>query len=127
MSRDEITIQKPVIENTDSVGIEVIEPQSVTAENGISLQGAMECMNNTLFIIINNTANADSTVTIKKGDKFPNSMLGDLNLIAEKSATTVIQIQDPARFVNADCAIDIDFGSNFAGTIYAIGKKVGLV
>ena len=126
MTRDTITIQKPIIENSDSVGIEVIVPQAVTVANGISLQGAMECMNNTLFIIISNTANADSTVTIKKGDKFPNSMLGDLSLVVEQSATTVIQIQDAARFVNSDCAIDIDFGSGFAGTIYAIGKKVGL-
>lgn len=126
MSRDEITIQKPVIENTDSAGIGVITPQTVTASNGITLKGAMECMNNTLFIIINNTASADATVTLKKGEKFPNSMLGDLILTSEKSKTTIIQIQDPARFVNADCAIDIDFGTGFTGTIYAIGKKVGL-
>lgn len=127
MARDEIKIQKPVIENSDSAGVEVITPQAVTVANGITLKGAMECMNNTLFIIINNTASSDATVTLKKGEKFPNSMLGDLTLTAAKSKTTVIQIQDPARFVNADCAIDIDFGSNFAGTIYAIGKKVGLV
>ena len=127
MARDEIIIQKPVIENSDSAGVEVITPQAVTVANGISLNGAMECMNNTLFIIINNTASSDATVTLKKGEKFPNSMLGDLTLTAAKSKTTVIQIQDPARFINADCAIDIDFGSNFAGTIYAIGKKVGLV
>lgn len=127
MARDEITIQKPVIENTDSAGIEVITPQAVTVANGIRLKGAMECMNNTLFIIINNTASSDATVTLQKGEKFPNSMLGDLTLTAAKSKTTVIQIQDPSRFVNSDCAIDIDFSSNFAGTIYAIGKKVGLV
>lgn len=126
MARDEITIQKPVIENTDSVGIEVVTPQAVTVANGITLKGAMECLNNTLFITINNTASSDSTVTIKKGEKFPNSMLGDLTLTAAKSAITVLQIQDPARFVNANCAIDIDFGTEFAGTIYAIGKKVGL-
>ena len=127
MARDEIIIQKPVIENSDSAGVKVITPQAVTIANGITLKGAMECMNNTLFIITTNTASPDATVTLKKGDRFPNSMLGDLSLLVAKSAITVIQIQDPARFVNADCAIDIDFGSNFAGTIYAIGKKVGLV
>lgn len=127
MARDEIKIQKPVIENSDSAGVEVITPQAVTVANGITLKGAMECMNNTLFIIINNTASSDATVTLKKGDRFPNSMLGDLSLLVAKSAITVIQIQDPSRFVNSDCAIDIDFSSNFAGTIYAIGKKVGLV
>lgn len=36
MARDEITIQKPVIENTDSAGIEVITPQAVTVANGMN-------------------------------------------------------------------------------------------
>ena len=126
MARDEISIQLPVIENTDSAGIVKITPKTVTVANGITLTNAMACMNNTLFIVVSNTANTDATITLKKGEKFPNSMLGDLTLTAEKSATTVFQIQDPARFINNDRAIDIDFGSSFTGTIYAIGKKVGL-
>ena len=69
---------------------------------------------------------SDCILTIKNGDKFPNAMLGDLLLTIAKSATTVLQIQDPARFINKDGAIDIDFGAGFAGTIWAIGKKVGL-
>lgn len=127
MARDEIIIQMPVIDNSQSAGLKVITTQAVTVANGIKLKNAMGCMNNTLFIILTNTnSNTDCTITIKKGDKFPNSMLGDLTLTAAKSATTVFQIQDPARFVDADGAINIDFSSNFAGTIYAIGKKVGV-
>ena len=126
MARDEITIQLPTIESSQSVGVEVIATQAVTVANGITLKNAMECMNNTLFIILNNTASADSTITIKKGDKFPNSILGDLTLSVAKSAITVLQIQDPARFINSNGNIDIDFATGFAGTIYAIGKKVGL-
>lgn len=126
MARDKIQIQLPTIESSDSAGVQVITPQTVTVANGITLEKAMECMNNTLFIIVNSTASSDSTLTLKKGDKFPNSMLGDLTITIGKTSTTAIQIQDPARFVNADCDIEIDFGSGFAGTIYAIGKKVGL-
>lgn len=126
MSRDEIHIQFPAIETTESIGLEVITAQAVTVANGITLKNAMGCMNNTLFIILSNTASTDSTLTVKKGDKFPNSILGDLTLTIAKSATTVLQIQDPSRFVNTEGDIDIDFGSAFAGTIYAIGKKVGL-
>ena len=126
MARDEISIQLPVIEKTESAGTKVITTQAVTVGNGIKLKNAMSCMNNTLFIIINNTDSSDSTVTLKKGDKYPNSMLGDLTLSAAKTATTIIQLQDPSRFVNKDESIDIDFGTSFAGTIYAIGKKVGL-
>lgn len=127
MARDEINIQLPVIENTESIGIKVIEAQTVTVSNGIKLKNAMECMNNTLFIIITNTySTADCTVTLSKGEKFPNSMLGNLTLTAAKSATTILQIQDPSRFIDNEGSINIDFSENFAGTIYAIGKKIGL-
>ena len=53
-------------------------------------------------------------------------MLGDLSLSVSSSSTTVFQVQDPARFVDANGDINIDFASGFTGTIYAIGKKVGL-
>ena len=126
MARDEISLQLPVIENTDSAGVLTVVPQTVNVANGITIKGAMECLNNTLFIIINNTASSDISVILKKGDRYPNSMLGDLNVLISGSGITAIQIQDPARFVNWSGAIDIDFGTGFAGTIYAIGKKVGL-
>ena len=126
MARDEINIHLPIIEKTDSVGIVTVTPQAVTVANGITLNNAMACMNNTLFLVVSNTANADATVIVKEGDKFPNAMLGDLILTAPGSSISAFQIQDPARFVNADCAIDIDFGSGFAGTIFALGKKAGL-
>ncbi len=127
MARDEILIQTPIMDNSDSIGIKTVTAKSVTVANGIVLKDAMACMNNTLFIVISNTSStADSTVVFKQGDKYPNTMLGDLTLSVEKSSTTIFQIQDPARFVDNDGAINIDFGTGFSGTIYAIGKKVGL-
>ena len=81
MARDEITIQTPIMENTESIGLRTISPKSVTVANGIVLKKAMECLNNTLFIVLSNTASsADSTITFKKGEKYPNTMLGDLTL-----------------------------------------------
>lgn len=127
MARDEILIQTPIMDKTDSIGIKTVTAKPVTVANGIVLKDAMACMNNTLFIVISNTSStADSTVVFKQGDKYPNTMLGDLTLSVAKSSTTIFQIQDPARFVDNDGAINIDFGSSFSGTIYAIGKKVGL-
>lgn len=127
MARDEITIQTPLMENTDSIGLRTITAKSVTVANGIVLKNAMSCLNNTLFIVLSNTASTDdSTVTFKKGEKYPNAMLGDLTLSVSKSTTTVFQVQDPARFVDSNGDINIDFGSAFAGTIYAIGKKASL-
>lgn len=126
MARDEISIQNPVMDNTESIGLKTITTKSVTVANGIVLKNAMACMNNTLFVVLANTANSDSAITFKKGNKYPNTMLGDLTLSVASSSTTVFQIQDPARFVDASGDINIDFAAGFTGTIYAIGKKVGL-
>ena len=127
MARDEITIQTPIMDNTESIGLKTITPKSVTVANGIVLKNAMACLNNTLFIVLSNTASsADSTIIFRKGDKYPNTMLGDLTLSVEKSSTTIFQVQDPARFVDNNGNINIDFGSEFTGAIYAVGKKVGL-
>lgn len=126
MARDEITIQLPIMETSDSIGIRTITPKSVTVANGIVLKKAMGCMNNTLFIVLSNTASDDSTINFKKGDRYPNTMLGDLTLSIAKSSTTVFQVQDPARFVDINGDINIDFGTGFTGTIYTVGKKVSL-
>lgn len=126
MARDEINIQTPIMDRTESIGLKTVTAKSVTVANGIVLKKAMACMNNTLFILISNTASSDSTVTFKKGESFPNSMLGDLSISVAKSSTTIFQIQDPSRFVDKNGDINIDFGSEFTGTIYAIGKKASL-
>lgn len=126
MARDKITVLKPVYDNSESVATVKCTKQAVTQANGIEISKAFENKDNTLFIMVENTANADSTATIKAGNAYPNSMLGDLSVTLEKSAITAIQIQDPSRFENADGSICIDFASGFTGNIFAIAKRVGL-
>lgn len=126
MARDKITVLKPVYDNSESVATIKATKTAVTQANGIEISKAFENKDNTLFIMVENTANADSTATIKAGNAYPNSMLGDLSVTLEKSAITAIQIQDPSRFENADGSICIDFASGFTGNIFAIAKRVGL-
>ena len=95
------------------------------------LEEAFENKDNSLFIMIENTttvssAAADSSATIKAGDAYPNSVLGDLTVTLDKSAITAIQIQDPSRFENKDGSICVDFASGFTGNIFAVAKRVGL-
>lgn len=126
MARDNITVLNPVYDNSESVATAKITKQAVTVANGITVADAFKNKDNTLFIFVENTANADGTVTIKAGNAYPNSMLGDLAVPVAKSAITAIQIQDPSRFENADGTMDIDFASVFAGNIFAVAKRVGL-
>lgn len=131
MARDIIEVLKPVLDNSESVASVKITKQAVTQANGITIKDAFENKDNTLFIMIENTttvssAAADSSATIKAGNAYPNSMLGNLSVALEKSAITAIQIQDPSRFENADGSIYIDFASGFTGNIFAVAKRAGL-
>ena len=125
MTRDIIDVQYPVLDHTESVANIAIEKQAVTAAHGITIRNAFSNKNNSLFIIIDNTANASSLLTVKAGDAYPNSMLGDI-VIELAKGISAIQLQDLSRFQKSDESIDLDFGEGFTGTIYAVAKWAGV-
>ncbi len=125
MTRDIIDVQYPVLDHTESVANIAIEKQAVTVANGITIRNAFSNKNNSLFIVIDNTANASSLLTVKAGDAYPNSMLGDI-VIELAKGVSAIQIQDLSRFQKSDESIDLDFAEGFTGTVYAIAKWAGV-
>ncbi|MCD8378170.1 MAG: hypothetical protein LUB59_05205 [Candidatus Gastranaerophilales bacterium] len=126
MTRDIISVQYPVIDETQSVCSAVVEQTAVTAANGITIEKAVANKNNTLMICIENTADSDTTVTLTAGDAYPNAMLGDLEVEVSASSLYAIQLQDISRFENKDGSVNIDFDSDFTGNIFAIAKSVDL-
>lgn len=124
MARDEITVNLPVQDVTESIETIAITKQSVTVANGIKVKDAWDNKNNSLVIIIEPTTAA--AVTFKAGDAYPNSMLGDLVVTPTNSKPNVYLIDDIARFQTSDGALLIDFGSSFVGTIYAVAKRAGI-
>lgn len=131
MARDKIQVHTMTYDASDSAGSVSITKQAVTQANGIEIEHAYAEKDNSLKIIIENTTTsggsaADSTVTLKAGDK-QNAKLGDLTIALEAGKTTVISpIRDGARFERTDGSIYLDFGSGFTGNIYAAGEKAGL-
>ena len=127
MARDSINVLIPVQDSTQSVETIKVTKQAITVANGIKIAKAMDNKNNSLQITIENTyATADSTMTVKAGDKYPNKILGDLSVPLTKSATTVVLLEDISRFENADGSIYLDFSVNFTGNIWAVAKRAGL-
>ena len=124
MTRDIINVQYPVLEHTESVANICIEKADVVPANGITIAEAFSNKNNSLFIVIEN-AGADSLLTVKACDAYPNSMLGDI-VIELAQGTSAIQLQDLSRFEKADGSIDLDFAEGFTGTIYAVAKWAGV-
>ena len=125
MARDKISVQYPTLDHTESVANIGIEKQTVTVANGIKIEDAFSNKNNSLFIVIDNTGSASSLLTVKAGDAYPNSMLGDI-VIQLPAGISAIQLQDLSRFEQSDGSLDLDFGTGFTGTIYAIAKWAGV-
>ena len=125
MTRDIINVQYPTLDNTESVANIGITATEVTVANGITIKDAFSNKNDTLFIVIDNTDASGSLLTVKAGDAYPNSMLGDI-VIELPAGISAIQLQDLARFQKADDSIDLDFGEGFEGTIYAVAKWAGV-
>ena len=125
MTRTEISLQYPTADSTDT--IQTLKPTatSVVQANGIKINNAFACKDNTLTIVIANTAEAAKDITIKKGD-YPNSVLGDITFNVLASSTNIVKIENPSRLEQADGSLLIDFASGFTGTIYATGKRAGL-
>ena len=132
MARDAINVQLPTQDTTQSVEVVEVTKQAVTQANGIKINAALGNKNNSLQISIENTttvssAAADSTLTIKAGNNYPNKMLGDLTVTLKKSAITVVILDDIARFENKDGSVNLDFASGFTGNCWAVAKRAGLV
>lgn len=125
MTRDSINVQYPVLDHTESIANIAITTTAVTQANGITIKDAFSNKNNSLFIVIDTTVNGGSLLTVKAGDAYPNSMLGDL-VIELPKGISAIQLQDLSRFQKADESIDLDFGEGFTGNIYAIAKWAGV-
>lgn len=124
MVRDIINVQYPTLDHTESIANIGIEAQTVTQANGITIADAFSNKNNSLFIVIDNTSSS-SLLTVKAGEAYPNSMLGDI-VIELPEGISAIQLQDLSRFEKADGSLDLDFAVGFTGTIYAIAKWAGV-
>ena len=128
---DIIQVQYPVLDHTESVANIGITAQSVTVANGIKVADAFSNKNNSLFLVIeNSTVDSDSegvesAMTVKAGNAYPNSMLGDIT-IELPAGTSAIQVQDLSRFEQADGSLLLDFGESFEGSIYAVAKWAGV-
>ena len=124
MTRDIINVQYPTLDHTESVANIGITETVVNQANGITIADAFSNKNNSLFVIIENTGTS-SLLTVKNGDSYPNSMLGDI-VIELPAGISAIQLQDLSRFEKADGSLDLDFASGFTGKIYAVAKWAGV-
>ena len=124
MTRDIIKVQYPTLDHTESVANICIEKTEVVPANGVTIEEAFSNKNNSLFVVIETTS-AESLLTVKAGDAYPNSMLGDI-VIEIPSGISAIQLQDLSRFEKSDGSIDLDFAEGFTGTIFAVAKWAGV-
>ena len=125
MARDVIEVQYPVLDHTESIANIGIVTTKVNTNNGITIKDAFSNKNNSLFIHIINFGEKSSILTVKAGDAYPNSMLGDIQ-IEILHGISAIQLQDLSRFQKSDESVDLDFEEDFDGAIYVVAKWAGV-
>ena len=124
MTRKMIDVQYPVLDPTESIANISIVKTTVEAD-GITIKDAFSNKNNSLFILMNNKGDKTGLLTVKAGDAYPNSLLGDI-IIEIAKGISAIQLQDLSRFEKSDESIDLDFSESFEGEIFAIAKWAGV-
>lgn len=126
MARDSINLQHFIYDETDSVGTITITKQAVNVANGIEIKKAFAGKDNSVEILIENSSNADSVVTIKAGQK-QNALLGDSHVTIGTGKTVALDLmRDMARYERADGSVYLDFATGFTGNVYAIARRAGL-
>lgn len=125
MTRDKINLQYLKYDETDSIGIATITKQAITASNGIEIEKAFACKDNSLAIVVENAGSSDGTLTILAGD-MQNMHLGNSTVSIPQSSTITIRMRDVARFERKDGSLYFDFSESYNGNIYAIAEKAGL-
>ena len=125
MTRTSVNVQYPTSDATDT--IQTLKPTTtaIVQADGAKINNAFSCKDNTLTIVIANTAESALDVTFKKG-VYPNAVLGDLTFEVAASSTVLVKIENPSRLEQADGSLLVDFETGFTGTIYATGKRAGL-
>ena len=125
MTRDLVNLQYPEADTSDSVALLAPETSTVAAANGATIKNAFACKDNTLCVVVNNTATSTKEVILKAGD-YANAILGDLAIAIPASSEVIIKVENPSRFELQDGSLDVDFEAGFEGTVYAFGKRAGL-
>ena len=120
MSRNKILLQYPKLDHTESVANISLDVFRIDSGKGITIEDAFFNKNNSLFLHILNFGD-ESSLIIKAGNAYPNSMLGDIVIEIPKGISAIC-IQDLARFEKDDGSLDLDFANDFDGAIYAIAR-----
>ena len=121
-SCQKVCIQYPVLDHEEAIANIALDIVEIKNDNArITVENVLDTHRNNMFLVIENKGNAVSLLTVKAGDAYPNSMLGD-TCIELRPGFSAINLADLPRFVKADGSIDIEFHEDFVGKLFVIGK-----
>ena len=124
MARDKIDVQYPILNHTESIANVKIETTKINPKNGITIHNCYMNWNKNTFIHIINFGET-SILTVKAGNSYPNSMLGDIQ-IEIPNGINAMNLYDLSRFVTNDYDLNLDFEEKFDGAIYVVAQWNGV-
>ena len=119
--RINVEVQYPELNHEECIANIKIETTDVEGKQGINIQHVRDYdYKNGMFINIINFGKVE-IITFKAGDKYPNSMLGDI-CMEIPNGISAINVADICRFIRNDGSIYIDFPEKFKGAVYVTSR-----
>ena len=94
--------------------------------NGMLIADFFNGRDNMGFLVINNTTVSAKDVTLIAGGVYPQSTQGNKVVSCAASKVTIIPVDEPARFSNADGALAVEFAASMTGSACPVAFKTAL-
>lgn len=94
--------------------------------NGIQVTDFFNARDNYGFLVINNTYASAATVTLKAGGAYPQSAQGDLAVSVPASKVSLVRVENPARFSQADGSLIAEFSASMTGFACPVAFRTSL-
>lgn len=119
--RINVEVQYPELNHEECIANIKIETTDIEGRQGINIHHVRDYdYKNGMFINIINFGKVE-IITFKAGDKYPNSMLGDI-CMEIPNGISAINVADICRFIRNDGSIYIDFPEKFKGAVYVTSR-----
>ena len=94
--------------------------------NGIQVTDFFNARDNYGFLVINNTTVSAQTVTLIAGGAYPQSAQGSLAVSVPASKVSLVRVENPARFSQADGSLITEFSTGMTGFAAPVAFRTSL-
>ena len=94
--------------------------------NGMAIADFFNARDNYGFLVINNTTVSAKKVTLVAGTEYPQVKQGNLDVSCPASKVSLVRVENPARFSQADGSLIAEFETGMTGFAAPVAFRTSL-